>query len=38
MGANIGKSKFDPESLNDAKSLLSQSGGNIILPVDLFVA
>jgi len=38
MGANIGKSKFDPESLNDAKSLLSQSGGKIILPVDLFVA
>jgi len=38
MGANIGKSKFDPESLNDAKSLLSQSGGKIVLPIDLFVA
>ena len=38
MGANIGKSKLYPESLNDAKSLLSQSGGKIILPVDLFVA
>jgi len=38
MGANIGKSKFDPESVNDAKSLLLQSGGKIILPIDLFVA
>jgi len=38
MGANIGKSKFDPESVDDAKSLLLQSGGKIILPVDAFVA
>ena len=38
MGTNIGKSKFDPESVNDAKSLLLQSGGKIILPIDLFVA
>ncbi|MBU4493379.1 MAG: phosphoglycerate kinase [Nanoarchaeota archaeon] len=38
MDANIGKSKFDPESVGDAKSLLLQSGGKIILPVDAFVA
>ena len=38
MDANIGKSKFDPESVDDAKSLLLQSGGKIILPIDLFVA
>ena len=38
MGANIGKSKFDPESVDEAKSLLSQSKGKIILPVDVFVA
>ncbi len=38
VGANIGKSKFDPESVDDAKSLLLQSGGKIILPVDVFVA
>ena len=38
MGANIGKSKFDPESVNDAKLLLLQSKGKIILPIDVFVA
>lgn len=38
MGANIGNSKFDSESVDDAKSLLSQSEGKIILPVDVFVA
>lgn len=38
VGANIGKSKFDPESVDDAKSLLLQSEGKIILPVDVFVA
>jgi len=38
MGADIGNSKFDPESVGDAKSLLLQSGGKIILPVDAFVA
>jgi phosphoglycerate kinase len=38
MGANIGKSKFDPGSLNDAKILLAQSKGRIVLPIDAFVA
>jgi len=38
MGANIGKSKFDSESLNDAKILLAQSKGKIVLPIDAFVA
>ncbi len=38
MGANIGNSKFDPESVNDAKILLVQSKGKIVLPVDAFVA
>ncbi len=38
MGANIGKSKFDLESVNCAKSLLLQSKGKIILPIDVFVA
>ncbi len=38
MGANIGKSKFDPESMNDAKILLAQSKGKIVLPIDAFVA
>ncbi len=38
MGANIGNSKFDPESMNDAKILLAQSKGKIVLPIDAFVA
>lgn len=38
MGANIGNSKFDLKSLNDAKSLLAQSKGKIVLPLDAFVA
>lgn len=38
MGANIGNSKFDLESLNDAKILLAQSKGKIVLPIDAFVA
>lgn len=38
MGANIGNSKFDPKSVNDAKLLLLQSKGKIILPIDVFVA
>jgi len=38
MGANIGNSRFDPESVNDAKILLAQSKGKIVLPIDAFVA
>ncbi|MDD5086590.1 MAG: phosphoglycerate kinase [Candidatus Nanoarchaeia archaeon] len=37
-GANIGTSKFDSESVNSAKILLSQSKGKIILPIDAFAA
>ncbi len=37
-GANIGISKFDAESVNAAKELLSHAEGSIILPVDVFAA
>ncbi len=36
--SNIGISKFDSESVNAAKELLSQANGRIILPVDVFAA
>jgi 3-phosphoglycerate kinase len=37
-GSNIGISKFDSESVNAARELLSQANGRIILPVDAFAA